>query len=99
MRGIIAEHPIYLIVDETTDSCNRNVMNVLVGPLSGEYVKPMLVITRFIETVNNETVSKVIFDSLQRIWPQNIIYKNVHLVVSDQASYMLVAMKKLKELS
>jgi hypothetical protein len=84
------------MVDETTDKKNRYVVNVLVGSLNGEKSKPMLIMTTFIDQTNKKTISQCIMDSLGIIWPKSIHYDRVCLIISDQASYMIKAMKNLK---
>jgi len=89
IRKVIGFNPIYLIVDETTDSCSRYVLNILVGPLNGNPHKPMLFWCKFLEKTNNITVSQNVNDALRVLWPENIEYEKLWLVVTDQASYML----------
>ena len=48
----IGKSDVYFIADETTDVSNRYVLNILVGPLNGGPVKPMLLSTSFLEKTN-----------------------------------------------
>jgi hypothetical protein len=93
----LGEYPLYLIVDESTDSRNRYVINILVGQLNGKPTKSMLVSTTFVNETNNKTVSQCILNSLKNIWPDNLHYERLYLILSDQASYMIKAIKCLKE--
>ena len=56
IREEIGENPIYLIADETSDKLNRYVLNILVGRLDGTYCKPMLLMVKFLENANSESV-------------------------------------------
>jgi len=79
-----------------TDAIGRFVVKILVGILNGSPSKPMLLATRFLEKANNVTISQCFLDCLQIIWPNKIQYNKVILVVTDQASYMIKAIKSLK---
>jgi hypothetical protein len=52
----LADYPIYLIVDETTDAKNRYVVNIMVGSLNGTHSKPMLISTTFVDQTNNKSM-------------------------------------------
>ena len=67
IRKQLANSPICLIVDETTDACNRYVVNVFVTNLNGNFNKPMLIMTKFILKTNNSTVQQCIMNVLNRI--------------------------------
>ena len=95
IREAIGESKIYFIV-ETTDRNGRKVCNVLVGKLNGQYSKPMLLNVAFLSQVNNETIGQTILDSCILLWNGKIYYDKLILIISDQASYMLLAVKNLK---
>jgi len=46
------------MIDETTDSMNRIVFNVLVGALNNMPSKPMLISTQFLKDKTSETIYK-----------------------------------------
>ena len=52
--------------------------------------------TYFLEKTNNPTVMQAFNDSCTKLQPEGIKYEKVGLVVTDQASYMLLAIKNLK---
>jgi hypothetical protein len=98
IRTSIGSSAIYLVVDETSDAKNRYVVNIMVGALNGEPSKAMLLSTTFVDRTNNKTVSQCIIDSLGQLWSGAIHYDRLWLIVSDQASYLLKAVKNLKDL-
>ena len=78
-----------VIVDETTDTMGRYVVNVLMQPLDTfdgvANCRALLVNTEFLNAVNNSTMAQVVIRSLTNI---NIEFDNVLAFVSDNASYM-----------
>ncbi len=52
----VAENPVYFIINETTDSMNLYVLNILVASLNGVVTKPMLLKTTFLDKTNSLTV-------------------------------------------
>ncbi|PSN33335.1 hypothetical protein C0J52_16410 [Blattella germanica] len=80
-----------IILDETTDSMERYVFNILVFPLVGEKVKPMLLKMYELQKANASTVMQSIMDFFQKLWPSGTEFENVLLVVTDPAPYMLSA--------
>lgn len=97
IRIVVGDDDIFLVVDETTDLCNRFVANVLVGVLNGSPSKPMLLLTDFLPETNNMTINQLIIKSLNLLWPKQLLYEKLHLVISDQASYMIKALSNLKQ--
>jgi len=95
---IIGESDVYFIADETTDTCNRYVLNILVGTLNGKPVKPMLLSTSFLEKTNHSTIQQSFIDSCNMLWPIHCEYDKVKLVVTDQATYMIKAFNNLKNI-
>ncbi|PSN53779.1 hypothetical protein C0J52_06238, partial [Blattella germanica] len=87
-----------IMLDETTDSMERYVLNILVFPLAGEKVKPMLLKMYELQKANASTVMQSIMDFFQKLWPSGTEFEKVLLVVTDQAPYMLSAIKQLKPL-
>jgi hypothetical protein len=75
---------------------NRYAFNVLVGKLDGEISKPMLISTQFLENVNFTTINQALNKACQILWPNEIRYDSVLLIVSDQASTMIKAMSHAK---
>jgi hypothetical protein len=98
IREIVGNNAVYLIVDETSDAKNRYVVNIMVGILNGEPIKPMLLATTFVNKTNNKTISQCIVDSLTKLWSGIIHYDRLWLVVSDQASYLLKSISNLKSI-
>lgn len=96
IRQVVAENPVYFILDETTDRQNRYVLNILVAPLNGQQVKPMLLKTYFLNKTDNASVMQSFNNACVVLWPEGIEYDRVWLVLTDQASYMLLAIANLK---
>lgn len=99
IRNQVKGKAVYLIVDETTDPKSRFCVNVMIGTLDGQPSKPMLLDVCFTEKNDNESIQQVIHRACNIIWPDVNVYPLLHLILSDQASYMLKAVKKLKETS
>lgn len=96
IRQVVGENPVYFILDETTDRQMRYVLNILVAPLNGKQVKPMLLKTCFLNKTNNASVMQSFNNACVVLWPDGIEYDRVWLVLTDQASYMLLAIANLK---
>ncbi|PSN44055.1 hypothetical protein C0J52_15926 [Blattella germanica] len=73
------------MLDETTDSMERYVLNTLDFPLAGEKVKPMLKMYE-LQKANARTVMQSIIDFFQKLWPSGNEFEKVLLVVTDQVS-------------
>lgn len=97
-KEYIGEHPIYFIVDETTDVRKRCVLNILVGKIDGSFSKPVLLNTFFLETANNTTVQQAVNKACMTLYGADIPYHKVWFLISDQAPYMMKAGKGLKEM-
>lgn len=89
-------HDVYFMIDETPDSESRNVVNVMVGLLNGEETKSMLINVSFPEKCNNKTIQEIIMETCGILWSGNI-YPHLKLIISDQAAYMLLAVRQLKK--
>lgn len=98
IKNYIGDHPIYFIVDETTDVCKRCVMNVLVEKIDGTFSKPVLLSTVFVETANNTTVQQTVNRACVTLYGPDIPYEKVWFLISDQAPYMMKAGTGLKQL-
>lgn len=86
----------YFIVDETSDSQSRNVVNILVGKLSREPSRAMLLDVQFQNQTNNVTIQEAILKACTLLWPGKATFPKLHLIVSDQAEYMLKAVHQMK---
>lgn len=98
IRLAVGDSNVCFIVDETTDALQRFVFNVLVMPLNGKLIKPMLLKMYNLEKANNSTVMRSVIDACGVLWPGGIQYDKVISVVSDQAAYMVLAVTNLKAL-
>ena len=92
----LCEEDIYLIIDESTDVEQRYILNILIGKLNGKRSKPYLVYSKELHEVNNITVCQAINDCCRIVYPSEIKYNRLKLVVSDQAAYMVKAVRNLK---
>ena len=96
IKADIGEEDIFIVVDESTDAEKRYIFNILIGKLNGEFHKPKLICSKSLEEVNSVSVCQIINDTMRIIWSDQIHYERLKLVVSDQAAYMVKAMKSLK---
>jgi len=98
IKEAIGDRPVYFVLDETTDVMKRYVLNILVAPLTGEPVKPMLFKMYNLEKTNSSTVMQSFNDACSKLWPEAIKYDRVWMVLTDQAAYMLSAFSNLKQM-
>ena len=77
IRQVVADHPVYFILDETTGRQNRYVLNILVAPLNGHQVKPMLLKTYFLGKTDNASVMQSFNDACFVLWPEGVKYDRV----------------------
>jgi len=96
VKEVIGDRHVYFILDETTDAAKRYVLNILVAPLTGEPVQPMLLKMYNLDKTNSSTVMQCFNDACSKLWPEGIKYDRVWMVLTDQASYMLSAFSNLK---
>lgn len=80
IKDYIGENPIYLIVDETTDSCKRYALNVLVGKLDGVPSQPMLLSTIFLDKTNNTTVQQGVHKACATLYGTDVPFEKVWLL-------------------
>ncbi len=71
---------------------------MLVGVLNGNPTIPMLFKVSFLEITNAATVMQNVIQALHVLWPENIHFNRLKLLISDQAPYMIKAGKDLKTL-
>lgn len=88
----LANKHVWVSIDETTDSSQRFVANVVMGTLD-EQRKRFLVNVVMLEKVNSFTVARLFDDSLKKM---EIERDNVLLFVTDAAAYMVKTGKDLK---
>jgi hypothetical protein len=96
IRKEIQEKSIWVSVDETTDKEMRMIVNVVIGVMSCEPCKPILLACEVIDKCNNKTIAKVFNDAMSILWPGGIKYENVLMFLSDAAPYMLKAGEALR---
>ncbi len=94
---IIGDNDIYIILDDTQDSCERYAVNILVGSLGGNYCKPMLIKTQHVEVPNHTAFLQVINNAMNIIFKNDIKYGKLKLIVTDQARVMLKTVEVLKQ--
>jgi Protein of unknown function (DUF 659) len=97
IREIIGDSHIWFAVDETTDITGRYIANLLVGVLKcNAPTQPYLVACKELPKTNYSTVSRFINDGLKLLWPLGGHDKNVILMLSDAAPYMVKTGDTLK---
>lgn len=97
-RTVIGDSDVYMQVDETSDRKSRNVVNIMVGKLDGTTCKPMLLHTEFQHFTNSKTIQTTILNACNVLWPTKNRYPKLKLIVSDQAAYMILACKEMKDM-
>ena len=96
IRRFLMNKDLFFVIDETPDCESRNVINLLSGALDGK--KPIaLIAVRFATKVNDVIIREVILEACKKIWKKENTYPRLKVVISDQASYMISALKKMKE--
>jgi len=85
VRQAIGSNKVYVMFDESSDSLQRSVMNVLVGVLDGKPNKPFLISTLFPPNTKGKTLLKEMKTALETLWPNGIRYDDVLLIITDQA--------------
>ena len=98
IRERIGNSNVYFIIDETQDFKTRFVVNTMVGILNGQKHDCYLLNVEFVERTDNNSIQKAVLNACKILWPDQIEFKRLHLIISDQAGYMLLAVKKLKEM-
>lgn len=89
IREDIGDNNIWVSVDETIDSEGRAVGNVIVGALSTVPTKPYLLNIAVLDKVNNRTISLLVNEALQILYPNGIIFTRLLLLLTDAAAYMI----------
>lgn len=90
IREMIGTGHVLVTVDETTDTINRAVINVLVGKLSDEPSKSKLIYVGFEdENPTGEIVKDHVMAALEVLWPFGIQHNQVRGLLSDSAAYMI----------
>ena len=59
--------------------------------------KSFLILTKFLEKTKDATVQHGIMSALQKLYGNKIKYEKLLLIISDRASYMKLAVRKLKD--
>ena len=100
LRNKVAGRKIWVSLDETTDIEQRYIICFIFGVLGdeAEIDKSYLANITILQKVNHSTVATFFNDSLMKLWPEQILYENVLLAVTDAATYMCKAMTGLKVL-
>jgi len=70
----------------------------MVGALNGENCKSMLLSSTEILDTKSQQISQSVIKSLSLLWPNNIKYDKLWLILTDQARNMLSCFKSMKEL-
>lgn len=99
IHAAIENNKIWISVDETTNFMGRNILHLLVRPLTSNVPgKCYLLASKVLEVVNGKTVALFVEESLRNMWghmfEQNL--SNVLILCSDSAAYMLSTGRILK---
>ncbi|XP_018497142.1 uncharacterized protein LOC108865017 [Galendromus occidentalis] len=88
IREYIAEEPIWLSMDESTDVTGRFVAHTVVGTLETSGTKSFLLHAETLGKSNSSTIAQHMLNSLAILWPDGIRHDKVLLLVTDGAAYM-----------
>ncbi|XP_003740992.2 uncharacterized protein LOC100904551 [Galendromus occidentalis] len=88
IRTSVADEPIWISMDETTDSMGRFVAHTIVGTLETSLSKSFLLNAECLEKTNSTTISQAFMNSLSLLWPDGVRHAKVLLFVTDGAAYM-----------
>lgn len=92
VRDEVGDHPIYVSVDETTDSLGRLITTAIVAPLIDDTPGiPIIIHCTKISRANGQTIAEFTESALTKLWPRGIRRERVLLFVSDAAPYMKAA--------
>lgn len=99
IRKTLSDNKVWVSVDETTDCVGRSVAHVIVGTLSANNPGQRFLLTsELLERVNHLTIFNLFEQSMLLLWPDGVKRENVLLLVTDGASYMQKAAKKIQQL-
>ena len=65
IRKDVADHAVYLIIDETQDPKSRFCVNIMIGVLNGQPLKSKLLDVSFTERNDNKTIQHAVMEALQ----------------------------------
>jgi hypothetical protein len=81
IKSIVKDNCVWFTVDETTDSCGRYIVNLLIGVLNeNSETKPYLIATKQLDQTNHKTIANFVNDSLTKFYlPQALPNKKILL--------------------
>jgi hypothetical protein len=91
LKMFFSDKEIYIIFDETTDSCGRFILNILLGECNlKNRMAPKLFKTIELETTNSSNCNLEILNVLNILYDFNTDkFSNVKLILSDAAPYAI----------
>ncbi len=89
----------YIIFDETTDSCGRYILNLLIGGCSEQKrQRPFLVSVIELNKTNSEIINNEIFNRFLKFFNYNLDnFKKITILLSDAAPYKIKTRKLLSQ--
>lgn len=88
IRDDIGDYPIWLSIDETTDSCGRYIANVVVGKLDpNEPATSHLISSKVLEQTNNSTIARAVRDALRKLHSLFVFLRKFKKVSFSQFSF------------
>lgn len=98
VKKIVENRYIYFIVDETTDSCGRYIVNLLIGSMRED--KPSesyLIACVQLDKINHLSILRSVNECFMNFFVPNVVpTEKILLMVSDAAPYMVKAGQQLK---
>jgi len=84
----VNDQKLWICIDKTIDSVRLYVINIIIGILQPQdFGKTYLILTEYLDKVNNSTIFQLFDKSIHILWP-NVIHEDVLLFVLDAALYM-----------
>ena len=100
LRKKVDGKKLWISVDETSDCEQRHVSCFVFGILGDEEERNKCYLGNMaqLESVNHSTIAAFVNDFLSLLWPTQIMYQNVLIMVTDAVAYMSKAMRGLQVL-
>lgn len=99
MNGVTKElvgRKIYVQIDEAI-ILHRRFVSILAGRLDGKEPKSFCIsVIEIKQAPNGYILKQALLEAMKILYPDRTLYEDLELVVTDQASYMLKAMRELK---
>ena len=96
IRKTIGNYDLGMMFDETTDIAQNSVFNLLVFPLNGKEIEPILISSQNLKSTKAVDIQSAVKKVLKNIFPNGVPMNRIKLAVTDGAHTMESAVKELK---